>query len=116
MARTQRRRAAAAPAGDPNATGTRRQRDSVPKPATAPVATGIARPEPRKNRNPFGFLKKLQPRFAADVIAELRKVTWPTGSETRYLTLVVAIVAVSMGIFLGTIDLAFGWVVERIFF
>ena len=52
----------------------------------------------------------------ADVIAELRKVTWPTFSETRYLTIVVAIVAVIMGLFLGGIDLLFGWIIERLFF
>lgn len=91
-------------------------RENLPRPAGAPVATGLARVEPRKNRNPFGFLKRLEPRFVADVIAELRKVTWPTGSETRYLTLVVAVVAVAMGLFLGVLDLGFGWVVERIFF
>lgn len=76
----------------------------------------MARPEPRKRRNPFGFLKKLEPRFVADVIAELRKVTWPSFNETRYLTLVVAIVAVVMGIFLGILDFGFGWLVERFFF
>ena len=117
MARTQRRRAATAPAaGEPTTDGARRVRDNPPRPAAAPVATGIARPEPRKSRNPFGFLKKLEPRFVADIIAELRKVTWPTWSETRYLTIVVAIVAIAMGIFLGALDLGFGWVIERIFF
>ncbi len=76
----------------------------------------MARPEPRKRGNPFGFLKKIQPRFVADVISELRKVTWPSFNETRYLTMVVAIVAVAMGLFLGALDLGFGWVVEEIFF
>jgi preprotein translocase SecE subunit len=117
MARTQRRRAVTAPAaGEPAADGARRVRDNLPRPAATPVASGIARPEPRRKRNPFGFLKKVQPGFVADIISELRKVTWPTFAETRYLTIVVAIVAVVMGIFLGALDLAFGWVVERIFF
>ncbi|MES4791635.1 MAG: preprotein translocase subunit SecE [Chloroflexota bacterium] len=52
----------------------------------------------------------------ADVIAELRKVTWPSFQETRYLTIVVAIVAVVMGLFLGAVDLLFGWTIERLFF
>ncbi len=80
------------------------------------MAAGLARPEPRNRGNPFGFLKKIQPRFVADVISELRKVTWPSFNETRYLTMVVAIVAVAMGLFLGALDLGFGWVVEEIFF
>ena len=118
MARTQRRRAATVPAasGEQASEQARRVRESLSRPATAPVAAGIARPEPRKRSNPFGFLKKLEPRFVADVISELRKVTWPSFAETRYLTVVVAIVAVSMGLFLGALDLAFGWAVERIFF
>lgn len=88
----------------------------MPRPSATPIATGISRPEPRRRRNPFGFLKRLQPRFAADVIAELRKVTWPTFAETRYLTVVVAIVALIMGMFLGSVDLLFGWIIERLFF
>jgi len=52
----------------------------------------------------------------ADIIAELRKVTWPSFQETRYLTIVVAIVAVAMGLFLGAVDLLFGWIIERLFF
>ncbi len=114
MARTPRRRAATAPAAAGEQT--RRVRESLPRPATAPVAAGIARPEPRKQRNPLGFLKRFEPRFVADVISELRKVTWPSFAETRYLTIVVAIVAVAMGLFLGALDLTFGWIIERIFF
>jgi preprotein translocase subunit SecE len=70
----------------------------------------------RRKRSPFGFLGRLQPRFVADIIAELKKVTWPTWSETRYLTIVVAIVAVAVGFLLGGVDLLFGWVIERLFF
>jgi preprotein translocase subunit SecE len=118
MARTQRRRAATAPAAaEQPAESARRVRDNLPRPAATPAGgSRIARPEPRKRRNPFGFLKRFQPRFVGDIIAELRKVTWPTFAETRYLTIVVAIVAVAMGLFLGALDLGFGWVVERIFF
>ncbi len=118
MARTQRRRAASAPAAtaDQAAAQATRTRDSLPRPASGPVSAGIARPEPRKRKNPLGFLKRFEPRFVADIISETRKVTWPTFAETRYLTIVVAIVAVAMGAFLGTLDLAFAWAVERVFF
>jgi preprotein translocase SecE subunit len=117
MARTQRRRAVAAPAGgEAAADGTRRVRENLPRPAATPATSGLARPEVRAKRNPFGFLSRLAPRRVMDIISELRKVTWPSFAETRYLTIVVAIVAVAMGIFLGALDLAFGWVVERIFF
>ena len=58
----------------------------------------------------------MQPRFIADIISELRKVTWPTFNETRYLTFVVAVVAIAMGILLGAADLLFGWIIEQLFF
>lgn len=117
MARTQRRRTApAAAGGEQSADSARRIRENLPRPAAAPVSTGIARPELRRRRNPLGFLARLQPRAVADVIAELRKVTWPSFNETRYLTIVVAIVAVIMGLFLGGVDLMFGWIIERLFF
>ncbi|GIW15876.1 MAG: hypothetical protein KatS3mg063_1729 [Tepidiforma sp.] len=114
MARAQRRRAATvAPDGSQPAEGPRPARTSLPRPPATPGP--IARPEAPK-RSPFGFLKRLQPRFVADIIAELRKVTWPSFQETRYLTIVVAIVAVAMGLFLGAVDLLFGWIIERLFF
>lgn len=69
-----------------------------------------------RRRNPFGVFRRLQPRFVADIFSELRKVTWPTMSETRYLTIVVAIVSLAVGTFLGGLDLMFGWVIERLFF
>jgi len=52
----------------------------------------------------------------ADIIAELRKVTWPSFAEARYLTMVVAFVALAMGIVLGLFDLGFGWLIEQLFF
>lgn len=117
MAKTQRRRTATVPsaAGEQPADSARRVRENLPRPAATPIASGIARSE-RKSRNPFGFLKRIQPRFVGDIIAELRKVTWPTFAETRYLTVVVAIVSLVMALFLGALDLGFGWVIERIFF
>ena len=117
MARTQRRRAESTPGGEGQpAAPARRVRENLPRQAAPPPTAGIARAEPRRRRDPFGFLKRLQPRFVADVIADLRKVTWPTFQETRYLTIVVAIVAVITGLFLGGVDLLFGWIIERLFF
>lgn len=119
MARTTRRRATAAPtsAGEGAAETPRRVRENLPRPvAAAPASTGGPRPAARRSRNPFGFLGRLQPRFVADVIAELRKVTWPTFQETRYLTIVVAIVSLAVGVFLGSIDFVFGWTIEKLFF
>lgn len=92
-------RQAVAPTGDGAATR-----------ATAPAL----RPQPR--RRPFAALARFQPRFVADIVAELRKVTWPSASDTRYLTMVVAVVAIIVGAILGAVDLLFGWVIEQLFF
>ncbi len=99
-------------------------RENLPRPAAAPapVAQGLGRvssePQPHavRRRSRLASITRLQPRFVADIIAELRKVTWPTFSETRYLTIVVVIVAVVMGLFLGGVDLFFGWAIEQLFF
>jgi preprotein translocase subunit SecE len=49
-----------------------------------------------------------------DITSELKKVTWPTRDETIYLTTVVIVVAVSVGIVLGGIDLFFNWLIDRL--
>jgi preprotein translocase subunit SecE len=46
-------------------------------------------------------------RFFVEVVSELRKVTWPTRQETTRLTMLVLVVSVAIGIFLGIIDIAF---------
>ena len=69
-----------------------------------------------RSSNPLGFIKRIWPRFIVDIVSELRKVTWPTFSETRYLTIVVAVVAIAVGLFLGGFDLLFGWIIEKLFF
>ncbi len=46
-------------------------------------------------------------RFFGEVVSELRRVTWPTREETTRLTILVLVVSVAIGIFLGVIDIAF---------
>ena len=115
MPRTPRRRTT-----PPRGTGTPAAAVAQDRPARreagSAAAAPVARPVTRRRRNPFGFLRKLEPRGVADVISELRKVTWPTHAETQYLTIVVAIVALAVGIVLGLFDLAFGWMIDRLFF
>ena len=45
--------------------------------------------------------------FFVEVVSELRKVTWPTRQETTRLTMLVLVVSVAIGVFLGIIDIAF---------
>jgi preprotein translocase SecE subunit len=90
----------------------------MPRPASAPLSSRVPRPAavPRKRRNPLSALSRFEPRFVADILSETRKVTWPSFEETRYLTVVVAIVATLVGLTLGGIDLAFGWIIQKLFF
>jgi preprotein translocase subunit SecE len=55
-----------------------------------------------------------RPRWVMDIISELRKVVWPSRPDTIHLTVVVLIVSVVIGSFLGGVDLGFAWVVEHV--
>ncbi|MEE8414606.1 MAG: preprotein translocase subunit SecE [Dehalococcoidales bacterium] len=46
-------------------------------------------------------------RFVPDIIAELKKVVWLSRQETIYLTGLVLMVAITMGLVLGLIDFGF---------
>jgi preprotein translocase subunit SecE len=47
----------------------------------------------------------IKPNFATDVVDELKKVTWPTRSETIRLTAIVIIVSLIIGLYVGIIDI-----------
>ena len=53
-------------------------------------------------------------RFIGELISELKKVVWLTRREALYLTSLVLIVAVIVGIVLGLIDFGFTELVDRI--
>jgi preprotein translocase subunit SecE len=44
-------------------------------------------------------------RFIREVVAELKKVTWPTRKETIKLTMVVITVSAGVGLFVGGLDI-----------
>jgi preprotein translocase subunit SecE len=52
--------------------------------------------------------------FAQEVLAEFRKVTWPSRAELVSSTAVVIVVTVVLAIFLGGVDIVLARVVERI--
>lgn len=54
-------------------------------------------------------------RFVRDVRAEVNRITWPTGSETRRLTIMVGILAVLVSLFLVGVDLLIGAGLSGIF-
>ena len=54
-------------------------------------------------------------RFIGETIAELKKVVWLTRREAAYLTFMVLIVAVIVGILLGAFDFGFTNLVDKFF-
>ena len=43
-------------------------------------------------------------RFINEVVAELKKVTWPTRQETIKLTVIVIVISILVGAFIGGLD------------
>ncbi len=54
-------------------------------------------------------------RFISETIAELRKVVWLSRREAAYLTGLVLIVVIIVGLFLGLIDFGFAKLVNGLF-
>ena len=88
-------------------------------PAAAPAKAGrqpkapAIRPSPRRPHGRESHGSWWRPQWAVDIISELRKVTWPTREDTWYLTVVVLVVAIAVGVFLGGIDMFFNWAIGR---
>ncbi len=54
-------------------------------------------------------------RFIGDIIAELKKVVWLSRREAAYLTALVLLVSISVGIILGALDLGFSSIIKQFF-
>ncbi|MDZ4277847.1 MAG: preprotein translocase subunit SecE [Dehalococcoidia bacterium] len=78
-----------------------------------PAIRPAGRRPQRETREGRGLLGTLRPRWAEDIIGELRKVTWPSREDTWYLTFVVLVVAIAFGVFLGGVDMFFNWAIEN---
>jgi preprotein translocase subunit SecE len=61
----------------------------------------------------MGVVARIQ-EFVREVLAEFRKVTWPSRAELINSTGVVIVVTVVLAFFLGGVDIVLARVVERI--
>jgi preprotein translocase subunit SecE len=59
------------------------------------------------------FLRRAQ-EFVREVLAEFRKVTWPSRQELINSTVVVIVVTVVVALFLGSVDIVLAKIVEAI--
>lgn len=71
------------------------------------MSNPIARQAAGRGTSRFGFI--------ASIIAELKKVNWPTRQETVKLTVMVLVVAVIAGMVLGAIDYGFTFIIDKLF-
>ena len=53
--------------------------------------------------------------FFSEIIAELKKVVWLTRREATYLTFMVLVVAIIVGLILGGFDYGFTNLVDKLF-
>jgi preprotein translocase subunit SecE len=53
--------------------------------------------------------------FSSEVVAELRKVTWPGKEETKHQTVVVIITTLVIALLLGLFDAVWGWATGHIY-
>ncbi len=53
-------------------------------------------------------------KYVGEIISELKKVVWLTRREAIYLTVLVLIVSVAAGLFLGLIDYGFAGLIDKI--
>lgn len=53
--------------------------------------------------------------FFSDTVSELKKVTWLSRRETAYLTGLVILVTVAVGVVLALIDFGFTRLISRLF-
>ena len=61
----------------------------------------------------MGFVTRIR-EFVQEVLAEFRKVTWPSRQELMNSTTIVIVVTVVLAFFLGGVDITLSKVVERI--
>lgn len=59
-------------------------------------------------------MEKLK-KFLKEVVAEMRKVTWPTKDELVGSTIVVIVVSLIVAIFIGIVDRILSFAVKMVF-
>ncbi len=67
----------------------------------------MTQPVPKRGSSRF--------RFISETIAELKKVVWLSRREATYLTALVLVVAITVGLVLGAIDYGFTNLVDKVF-
>ena len=56
----------------------------------------------------------IAPEIFDNIVQEIKKVEWPTRKEALHLTMVVVILSLIIGIYVGVLDVAFAKLFETI--
>lgn len=80
----------------------------------ATVATGGDEPRKPQGSLPIPKSKRGIKGFFNEVLREMKKVSWPTRTETNRLTGVVLSVCLIVVVILSTLSFAFGFVIDLI--
>jgi preprotein translocase subunit SecE len=88
--------------------------------STPSGGAGRARPGPQAKTPKAGSVTKAVqqgrlPRFFQEVVAELKKVSWPTRTQLIQATTVVIVAVAIIATFLGLADQASSWIVKQVF-
>jgi preprotein translocase subunit SecE len=73
----------------------------------------IVKPPAVKPAAPTKPVAPARSSFFGNIIAELKKVNWPTGEEIRKLTVMVLVVSFSVGLVLGALDFGLSFLVDQ---
>ena len=96
----------------------RRQQASPGKEGTQRRSLGLRQPRPNRGARPPAPPRRRfrlgWPHWFEDIVSELKKVSWPSREDTLYLSMVVIIVALTVGAILGVIDIFFNWLIDRV--
>jgi preprotein translocase subunit SecE len=90
----------------------------TPRPRSG--ASSRARPGPQAKTAKAGSVTKAVQqgkftRFTQEVIAELKKVSWPTRPQLIQATMVVIVAVAIVAAYLGVVDQISEWITDRIF-
>jgi preprotein translocase subunit SecE len=96
-------------------TPAKRRNTSPPSPRPTPQGGGRRKPDKAGTVTKAVVQQRRGSRFITEVIAELRKVSWPTRTQLAQSTAVVLVVVAIVSIYLAALDAVFRRVVDAIF-
>ncbi len=89
------------------------ERGLCPRKLSGGGSEGGQSPPPRERESGMQFVTRVR-EFFKEVLAEFRRVNWPSRQELANSTVVVLVVTLVVAFFLGLVDIGLARVVERI--